>query len=70
MSLTKDAELIVAAWGNHKLNGQAQALASKTLGLPHTYALGFNKNGIPKHPLYVRAGSQPLRIAPFPVTGA
>ena len=63
LSLTKGAELIVAAWGNHKLNGQAQALASQILALPNTRALGFNKKGSPRHSLYVRAGSPLLLIA-------
>lgn len=47
------AELVVAAWGSHPLNNYALDLAAMILREPHTRCLGKNKDGAPKHPLYL-----------------
>lgn len=53
----RNAHKAVAAWGNHSL-AQAPAVDVRRIatqcGTP-LYALGINKNGSPKHPLYVKA---------------
>ncbi len=51
--LTHKAELVVAAWGQTKLNNYAATLGRRILALPHTRCFGFNKNGSPMHPLYL-----------------
>lgn len=51
--LAQRAELVVAAWGQNPLNTYAQQLADRILALPQTRCLGTNKNGTPKHPLYL-----------------
>ena len=52
--LTRRAELVVAAWGGHRLRGSAERVAAWILSLEHTRCLGENRNGSPKHPLYLR----------------
>jgi hypothetical protein len=48
------AELTVAAWGNHGvLMNRAASLAQRFHG--RLCALGMTKQGMPRHPLYVRA---------------
>lgn len=47
------ADLVVAAWGKNPLNRYARALGDRILALPQTRTLGTNKNGTPKHPLYL-----------------
>lgn len=49
------AELVVAAWGAEPLDCYGSTLAGWILSLPHTRCLGRNKNGSPKHPLYLPA---------------
>lgn len=50
--------LIVAAWGNHcpaeRVVGVQHALGSRPV-----MCLGKNKNGSPKHPLYLKADTKP-----------
>ena len=58
--MTRKAEIVVAAWGNNPLNSDARTLARWVLSLPHTRCLGENKNGSPKHPLFLRSDT-PLR---------
>jgi hypothetical protein len=54
------AELIVAAWGAHAKPQRIQALqkmaAVRDAAL---HCLGVTKAGAPRHPLYVRGGTQP-----------
>lgn len=55
----KRADLVVLAWGAHKL----AKLPSMSHGLDVPWdtatVLGLNRNGSPKHPLYVRADKRP-----------
>lgn len=52
------AGMILAAWGKH---GSHLARASYVLQiLPPVHALAINKDGSPKHPLYVRADAEPV----------
>jgi hypothetical protein len=56
--LTQKAEIVVAAWGAHSLCGYAHTLADWILNLPNCRVLGQNRDGSPKHPLYVRSGAE------------
>ena len=51
--LMQRAELVVAAWGQNRLNDYAQTLADLVLQCPRTRTLGTTANGSPKHPLYL-----------------
>lgn len=51
--MTAEAELVVAAWGSNPLAPDAYELGRWILMLPHTRCLGKNKDGAPKHPLYL-----------------
>lgn len=55
--LAQHAELVVAAWGQNKLNRYASVLGRRILALPHARCLGRNADGTPKHPLYLPAAS-------------
>lgn len=60
------ADLIVCAWGKHGSHrGQAGAVRRLLAGLDLHY-LALNKDGSPRHPLYVRDDTVPTlwRIAP------
>jgi hypothetical protein len=59
--MTQRAEIVVACWGQHKLNPYARELSRRILALPHTRCLGRNADGSPKHPLYLPA-STPLVV--------
>ena len=52
--LTRRAALVVAAWGRNPLHSSAGWLAAWILSLEHTRCLGENRDGSPKHPLYLR----------------
>lgn len=56
--LVGEAELIVAAWGKENLTGPGRWLARWILSLPQTRCLGKNKDGTPKHPLYLAANTE------------
>lgn len=57
------SDLIVAAWG---ANARADRLAqfAETFGGWRFHALGLTKDGAPRHPLYMRADSQPFVYDP------
>jgi len=57
---TQRSEVVVACWGQNKLNRYATQLGDRVLRLPQTQCLGQNANGTPKHPLYL-AGKTELR---------
>jgi len=47
------AETVVAAWGKNPLTAEAKRSADWLLSLEKTKHLGLNKDGTPKHPLYL-----------------
>ena len=51
--MAQRAEIVVACWGQHKLNQYARTLSRIVLALPHARCLGRNKDGSPRHPLYL-----------------
>ena len=58
LKLSKFADQIIFAWGNFK---EAQERAKLVIEMfPHAMALHTNKNGSPKHPLYVRGDVAPI----------
>jgi hypothetical protein len=61
--MASEAEVVVAAWGNNLLTAEADLIANTILLLPHARCLGRNKNGSPKHPLYLHGDTelQPIR---------
>jgi len=55
--LAREAELIIAAWGN---DGALYGRSSEVIRLlPEMYCLKVNKSGEPAHPLYQRADLHP-----------
>lgn len=53
------ADLIVCAWGG---NAAASRITEVEMMLPRpTWALARNKDGTPKHPLYIRRDTKPVR---------
>lgn len=55
--MAQRAEIVVACWGQHKLNQYARTLSRIVLALPHARCLGCNADGSPKHPLYLPSSS-------------
>jgi len=55
---------LIAAWGNHgRLHGRDRQVTD--LLIPYSdrlFCLGKNRNGSPKHPLYVRRGTERQRF--------
>jgi len=61
LQYTLKSELVILAWGSDKI-AEARALQVLHLLPAHhipAFCLGINKNGSPKHPLYVRGDSRP-----------
>jgi hypothetical protein len=65
METVEGALMIICGWGAHPA---AAARAPDVMRLLQSagirerlYCLGINRNGSPKHPLYVAAGEQPRR---------
>ena len=57
------ADLIVAAWGEHgRRNGRGFAVFRILQEFGEVCALGFTASGQPKHPLYLPADSQLVRV--------
>lgn len=54
------AKMYVAAWGNFKQAEQRGKEVKKWLS--QMYALKINKNGSPRHPLYVPANTKPVKF--------
>jgi hypothetical protein len=57
-------ELLVAAWGNHgELRSRGVTVMNLLCVLAEAvHVLGINATGQPKHPLYLRANTQPRRV--------
>jgi len=53
MWMAQKSDLVVVAWGSNPLNRYAQNLADWLVTLGQTRCLGQNKDGAPKHPLYL-----------------
>lgn len=53
------AEIVVLAWGAHKVADLPSMSHDLRLPWDLAHCLGVNANGSPKHPLYVRADTQP-----------
>lgn len=51
--MAQRAEVVVACWGQHKLNQYAYTLSRIVLALPHAHCLGRSADGSPRHPLYL-----------------
>lgn len=51
--MAQKSELVIAAWGMNKLNRDAKVEADWLMGLARARCLGTNKDGSPKHPLYL-----------------
>ena len=67
---SKDAGLIVAAWGVHCSPERALAVCN-AVGRP-IHCLGKTKDGYPKHPLYLRSDTKPelFWVPSSPICGA
>ena len=50
---------VVFAWGNFNVNGRDKEVIKM---FPDAYALHINKNGSPKHPLYVKSDVLPIKF--------
>jgi hypothetical protein len=55
--LCSESNLIIAAWGGLKITKKR----IRSISFPkNLYCLGVTKNGFPRHPLYMKADSQPI----------
>ncbi len=62
--LARQADLIIGAWGNH--GGYVNRDRVVIAFLPQMMCLGLTKKGKPKHPLRLRADTQPYQLdSPF-----
>lgn len=57
-AFVEGADIVVAAWGQSRLHPIARQIGGWILSRPTTQCLGQNKDGSPKHPLYLRATTQ------------
>lgn len=60
MTVAREASLILAGWGTH---GNYQSRGQEVTTLMETrplVCLGVNKDGTPKHPLYLRSDAMPV----------
>jgi hypothetical protein len=58
--LAKDAGIVVAAWGIHGAHMNREGAVRELI--PYAHHLGLTKAGNPKHPLYLRADTQPIAL--------
>lgn len=54
------SELVICAWGANPLHADAYSIARWIMQRPHARHLGLTKSGAPRHPLYLRADTQPM----------
>lgn len=57
LTLANQSQLIVAAWGNHGSFLERSSAVKQLIGDLHY--LSLNGSGEPKHPLYIKANTQP-----------
>ena len=58
LAAARDAGLVVAAWGTHGAHlARAKAVETMLAGVVDLKCLGLNRDGSPRHPLYVRAAT-------------
>lgn len=59
-------DLVIVAWGKHKSAPawSREVLSSIRADKPMVYCLGTNKDGSPKHPLYLKTGTLPVAFTP------
>jgi hypothetical protein len=57
------AAVVVAAWGAHRFAGQRGTEVMKILG-SRAKCLGITKDGLPRHPLYVKGGTELVPYSP------
>ena len=60
--LVRRADLIIAAWGRHRLNSEAATLAEWLRSLPKIHCLRLNKTGTPTHPRCVPKTAVPIKL--------
>src|SRR5258706_1087839 len=60
-TISKNAALIIAAWGNDGLWGTRASIVLPRLSKP--YCLGLTKLGAPRHPLYVKKTQAPIEFS-------
>ena len=59
--MISQSEKVICAWGSWQFAGFEER-AKEVLGfIPEPYCLGVNADGQPKHPLYLKADSQPVK---------
>ena len=61
-ALSSDAGIVIAAWGAH--GGHRHRDTAVLTMLHEVHHLGLTKVGKPRHPLYLRADSTPIRLTP------
>jgi len=58
----RSADAVIAAWGNLPPAFRPRAAWVASMLPPETLALGLTRQGQPRHPLYVRASTEPVRF--------
>lgn len=58
VKLTKDAGVVVAAWGNHGAHLNRSEQVAKLI--PNLHSLNVNNSGEPAHPLYLKSDLKPV----------
>lgn len=53
------ADVVVCAWGKHGAHAGRGATVREMLAWRHLHVLAKNKDGSPKHPLYVKSDTRP-----------
>lgn len=66
--LAREADLVVAAWGDHGRFDQCWKAGAAMREI--LYCLGTTKLGQPRHPLYLKKNLQPILWVPGPVEQA
>jgi len=64
LNYAKESTMTIAGWGKLPKKLEHESLAVKTLLLENNiplYVLGLNKNGSPKHPLYLKKDLKPFK---------